>query len=116
MCTNIGMFSSMQTLLTLFPSYMPQGQCGASYAFSAIGALEGAWALAHGKLTLLSEQNIIDCSGEEIIILAANYLDIPHAISQYHTATMAVGEGTCTMPTSTSLPMMESQLPAPIPL
>ena len=40
-----------------------QGQCGASYAFSAMGALEGAWALAHGKLTLLSEQNIIDCSG-----------------------------------------------------
>ena len=40
-----------------------QGQCGASYAFSAIGALEGAWALAHGKLTTLSEQNIIDCSG-----------------------------------------------------
>ena len=40
-----------------------QGQCGASYAFSAVGALEGAWSLAHGKLTLLSEQNIIDCSG-----------------------------------------------------
>ena len=38
--------------------------CGASYAFSAIGALEGAWSLAHGKLTTLSEQNIIDCSGE----------------------------------------------------
>ena len=42
-----------------------QGQCGASYAFSAIGALEGAWSLAHGKLTLLSEQNIIDCSGKD---------------------------------------------------
>ena len=39
--------------------------CGASYAFSAVGALEGAWALANGKLTSLSEQNIIDCSGEE---------------------------------------------------
>ena len=41
-----------------------QGQCGASYAFSAVGALEGAWALAFGKLVTLSEQNIIDCSGE----------------------------------------------------
>ena len=41
-----------------------QGQCGASYAFSAMGALEGAWALANGKLTTLSEQNIIDCSGQ----------------------------------------------------
>ena len=40
-----------------------QGQCGASYAFSAIGALEGALALANGKMTTLSEQNIIDCSG-----------------------------------------------------
>ena len=41
-----------------------QGQCGASYAFSAVGALEGAWALAYGNLVTLSEQNIIDCSGK----------------------------------------------------
>ena len=40
-----------------------QGQCGASYAFSAMAALEGANALATGRLTVLSEQNIIDCSG-----------------------------------------------------
>ena len=40
-----------------------QGDCGASYAFSAVGALEGAVALARGKLTSLSEQNVIDCSG-----------------------------------------------------
>ena len=44
-------------------AYNTQGQCGASYAFSAVGTLEGAWALAHGRLTPLSEQNIIDCSG-----------------------------------------------------
>ena len=49
---------------------MIQGQCGASYAFSALGALEGAWALAHGKLTTLSEQNIIDCSGEYIYCIS----------------------------------------------
>ena len=41
-----------------------QGMCGASYAFSAVGALEGARALAYGNLVMLSEQNIIDCSGE----------------------------------------------------
>ena len=41
-----------------------QGYCGSSYAFSAMGALEGATALAHGKLIGLSEQNIIDCSGQ----------------------------------------------------
>ena len=40
-----------------------QGQCGSSYAFSAVGALEGANALATGNLVSLSEQNIIDCSG-----------------------------------------------------
>ena len=40
-----------------------QGQCGSCYAFSAIGALEGAQSLAHDKLVRLSEQNIIDCSG-----------------------------------------------------
>lgn len=41
-----------------------QGQCGASYAFSAVGALEGAWALSRGNLVSLSVQNIIDCSGQ----------------------------------------------------
>nr|CAI46305.1 silicatein alpha [Suberites domuncula] len=39
-----------------------QGDCGASYAFSAMGALEGANALAKGNAVSLSEQNIIDCS------------------------------------------------------
>ena len=43
-----------------------QGQCGASYAFAATGALEGASALANDKQTTLSEQNIIDCSGTPI--------------------------------------------------
>lgn len=42
-----------------------QGQCGASYAFSAMGALEGAQALATGNLKTLSEQNIIDCSSKK---------------------------------------------------
>ena len=41
-----------------------QDQCEASYAFSAMGALEGARSLANnGDLVTLSEQNIIDCSG-----------------------------------------------------
>lgn len=41
-----------------------QSQCGSSYAFAAVGALEGASALATDKLVALSEQNIIDCSGK----------------------------------------------------
>ncbi|XP_041379493.1 silicatein-like [Gigantopelta aegis] len=39
-----------------------QGSCGSCYAFSAVGALEGAHALAHDELVRLSEQNVIDCS------------------------------------------------------
>lgn len=41
-----------------------QGKCGASYAFSAVASLEGATSLAQDKLITLSEQNVIDCSGE----------------------------------------------------
>lgn len=40
-----------------------QGRCGASYAFAAAAAIEGAVARATGKLKNLSVQNIIDCSG-----------------------------------------------------
>ena len=47
--------------------YTLQGYCGASYAFSAVGALEGANALATSTLTSLSEQNIIDCSSQYYI-------------------------------------------------
>ena len=39
-------------------------QCNSSYSFAAVGSVEGAWALTRGSLIRLSEQNIIDCSGE----------------------------------------------------
>lgn len=38
-----------------------QGQCGASWAFSAIAAVESEYSIAHGSLLDLSEQNLIDC-------------------------------------------------------
>jgi len=39
-----------------------QGQCGSCWAFSAVGTVESAYALAAGKLGSYAEQQLVDCS------------------------------------------------------
>merc|ERR1712139_333528 len=38
-----------------------QGQCGSCWAFSAVGTVESAYAIAAGKLGSYAEQQLVDC-------------------------------------------------------
>lgn len=53
-------------------SVKTQGACGACWSFASTGAIEGAWKLAGGKMTDLSEQQLIDCNTGDIYGEEAN--------------------------------------------
>ncbi|XP_074596659.1 crustapain-like [Brevipalpus obovatus] len=42
-----------------------QGDCGSSWAFSAVASMESGYAQASGHLRELSEQNLVDCANPE---------------------------------------------------
>uniref|UniRef100_A0A7S1EYP4 Uncharacterized protein n=1 Tax=Noctiluca scintillans TaxID=2966 RepID=A0A7S1EYP4_NOCSC len=62
-----------------------QGQCGSCWSFSVSGALEGAFQIATGILTPLSEQQFVDCNHGWNMGCHGGFMDTAFAWARDHT-------------------------------
>jgi len=62
-----------------------QGQCGSCWSFAATGALECEYAIKHGTLTSLSEQQLVDCAKSTYNCDGCNGGDTMGAFKYVHT-------------------------------
>ena len=86
-----------------------QGQCGSCWAFSTTGGMEGAWQIASGSLTSMSEQQLVDCSTQnsgcnggsmELAFNFAGTVNVATESSYPYTAT----DGSCKTSYTTAIP------------
>ncbi|CAF4270110.1 unnamed protein product, partial [Adineta steineri] len=85
-----------------------QGQCGSSWAYSAVGSIEGAYAIKTSKLVSLSEQQLVDCSTKQgnmgcnggLMTQSFEYLKETGGIESEDTYPYKDREETCTFNTS----------------
>ncbi|GMS80613.1 hypothetical protein PENTCL1PPCAC_2788, partial [Pristionchus entomophagus] len=78
-----------------------QGRCGACWAFSTTGAIEGQLAKSGETLTSLSEQNLVDCSVQNLgcdggnTALAMNYVKSNGGVDKEASYPYKARQGTC---------------------
>ncbi|XP_061708163.1 procathepsin L-like [Cydia pomonella] len=61
-----------------------QGRCQSSYVFSAIGNIEGQYAIKHKKLISLSEQLALDCMNPSRLLPSTCMGGWPHDVMQHY--------------------------------